>query len=181
MIRTGSGALLAACAAFALAAGAGQERAGAPDQTFVTKAVQGGLAEVNLGTIASKQATDADVVKFAKQMVTDHTKANKELLKLANQKRYTVPRTMDEEHEKMRKKLLKMTGSEFDRAYMEGQVKDHKDTIALFEKEAKDGKDEDLRKWAKDTLPTLREHLKMAEKLHDRLGGGKGAAKPGDR
>lgn len=151
------------------------------DQTFVTKAAQGGLAEVNHSNLATKQASDAEVVKFAKQMIADHTKANKELMKLADQKKLTVPKTMGDEHEKMQKKLAKLTGAEFDRAYIEGQVKDHKDTIALFEKQAKSGEDADLRQWAKDKLPALRDHLKMAQKVHDRLKGGKGGTKTADR
>jgi putative membrane protein len=68
-------------------------------------------------------------------------------------------------------KLAKATGAEFDRAYMAGQVKDHEDAVALFEKESKDGKDQKLRAWAKETLPTLRHHLKMAREINKTLGG----------
>jgi len=141
------------------------------DQQFVTKAGEGGLAEVNLGNLAAKRASDSAVKKFAEHMVKDHTKANKELDSLGDSRKFTLPKTMDAEHKKMMDKLGKLSGAEFDRAYMEGQVKDHEETVALFEKEAKNGKDEELRGWAKKTLPTLRMHLKMARETYKNLGG----------
>jgi len=147
------------------------------DQHFAKKATAGGLAEVNLGNLAAKQASDPAVKRFATHMVKDHSKANKELLKLANAKKISVATTMGAEHKKLMDKLGKLSGAEFDRVYMEGQVKDHKDTIALFEKEAKNGTDEDLRDWAKKTLPTLRMHLKMAQKVQDGLKGSKGGSR----
>jgi len=143
------------------------------DQTFVHKATAGGLAEVNLGAIAVKQANDPAVKKFGAMMIKDHDKANKELLDLANRKNLKSAPSMDGEHEKLSAKLLKLTGAEFDREYMAGQVKDHEVTVALFEKQAKGGKDEDLRAWAKKTLPDLRHHLKMAKNIHGKLGGDK--------
>jgi len=145
------------------------------DQTFVHKATAGGLAEVNHGTIAAKQASAPAVKEFAEKMVQDHEKANKELLSLANKKELKSARSMDAKHEKMSAKLLKLSGAEFDREYMAGQVKDHEETIALFENEAKNGKDEELSAWAKKTLPDLRHHLKMAKAVQGKLEGGKGS------
>jgi putative membrane protein len=144
------------------------------DPQFVMLASAGGMAEVNMGNLAVKQASSADVKKFAQQMITDHTKANRELLALANRKRLKAASAMDAEHRQMRDRLAKMSGAEFDREYMAGQVKDHVDTVALFEKQARDGQDADLKKWATDTLPHLREHLRMAREIHGRLTGEKG-------
>jgi len=153
-----------------LTAAQGDESAsGTSDQQFVLKASAGGLAEVNMGEAALKHATNPEVKKFARKMVEDHTKANKELLSLADQKKITPATSMDAEHEKMSARLLKLSGAEFDRAYMAGQVKDHEVTVALFEKEAKGGQDADLKGWAKNTLPHLRTHLKMAKQIHDKL------------
>jgi len=142
------------------------------DKEFVLKASGAGLAEVNFGNLAVKNATNADVKKFAEHMVTDHTKANKELLDLTDKKRLKVADRMDDEHAKAFRKLAKLSGSAFDREYMAGQVKDHEEAVKLFEKEAKNGKDEDLRKWAETTLPTLKEHLKMAKETQGKVKGG---------
>jgi len=142
------------------------------DQHFVTKASGAGLGEVNLGNLAAKKATNPAVKKFAERMVADHTKANAELIRLANKKSLKVASEMTADDQKCWDKLLKMNGADFDREYMTSQVKDHKEAVSLFEKESKDGKDEDLKKWAKTTLPALREHLKMAQDIHDKVKGG---------
>jgi len=141
------------------------------DQQFVMKASAGGLAEVNLGRLAAKAASDPAVKKFGKHMVMDHEKANKELLDLANKQKFSVAPRMDAEHQKLFDKLSKTTGAAFDREYMAGQVKDHEETVALFEKQAKNGKVEQLKKWAEKTLPTLRDHLKMAKEINGNLKG----------
>jgi len=139
------------------------------DDQFVLKASADGLAEVNLGRLAAKQATNPEVKKFGKHMVEDHSKANKELITLANKKRLKVAPTMDATHTQMFRKLSALKGAAFDREYMAGQLKDHKTAVSLFDSQSKNGKDEDLRKWAEKTLPTLREHLKMAQEVHGNL------------
>ena len=174
--------LLAATFTVASLARADDEKKGGKDQDFVTKAAQGGIAEVAAGKVASKRASNDDVKMFAKMMVDDHTKANKELMKLAG-KKYDVPKKTDEEHEKELATLKKLTGVVFDRTYMAGQVKDHKEAVELFAKEAKDGSDPELKKWAEKTLPALRKHLKKAQEVHGKLKGGTGTgtSKPGDK
>jgi len=142
------------------------------DATFVFKASAGGLAEVNLGTLAARRASDPSVKRFAQKMVDDHEKANKELLERANKARLPAAPRMDAMHEKMAETLAALSGPAFDREYMAGQVKDHEVTVALFEKESKNGKNEDLKTWAEKTLPDLREHLKMARDIHGKLKGG---------
>jgi putative membrane protein len=158
-------------AALVLCAAAADEGA-LDDKTFVEKASAAGLAEVNAGRLAEKQASSADVKKFAKMMVEDHTKANKELNKLADGKRFKVATRMTKEHQVMADKLAKLDGAQFDREYMAGQVKDHEEAVALFEKQAKSGTDADLKNWAEKTLPTLKKHLKMAKEIKDKLKGG---------
>jgi len=143
------------------------------DQDFVTKAAASDMAEINISRIAVKNASDEGVKKFAQQMIDDHTKTSKELLELVNKKKLKTPERMDAEHDRMAKKLGTLKSTEFDRAYMTGQVKDHETAVALFERQSKDGKDDDLKAWAKKTLPHLREHLKMARDLSKKVGGDK--------
>jgi len=150
-----------------------KEKAATSDQDFVNKAVQSDLAEINLSRLAVKSARDADVKKFAQKMIDDHSKTSEELLKLVNKKQWKAPKGMDAEHDRLAKRLESLSGAAFDAAFMEGQVKDHETAVALFEAQSKDGKDEDLRAWAKKTLPDLRHHLKMARELRDKVGGDK--------
>jgi len=138
---------------------------GDTDKTFVHKASAAGLAEVNLSTLASRRARNEDVRKFAQHIITDHTKANQELNRLADRKKLPVAQTMDKKHQEAETKLAKLEGADFDRQYIHQMVEDHRQAVSLFENESKNGKDEDLKAWAGKTLPGLREHLKMAQKL----------------
>lgn len=133
------------------------------DQEFVKDAAQGGMLEVKLGKLATEHAGNDAVKKFGQRMVDDHSKANKELKDLAAKKGITLPTSLDQKHQTMIDKLSKMNGADFDRAYMSAMVKDHQDDVAEFETEARNGKDADIKAWAAKTLPTLREHLKLAQ------------------
>lgn len=141
-----------------------------PDRRFMTEAAQGGMAEVELGRIAAERASNEEVKRFGQRMVDDHTKANQELMQLAQSKGVALPTEMDSSHRSMRDRLGKLSGAEFDREYMRGQVKDHEKTVALFEREAQQGKDAEAKAWAEKTLPTLREHLQQARDLATKTG-----------
>src|SRR5262245_26415784 len=143
------------------------------DEEFVMKASAAGLAEVNAGRVAAKRASSAQAKEFAERVVKDHAKANKELLALADKKRYKVARTMDAKHRETFDKLIRLSGADFDREYVEGQVKEHEKAVALFEKQSTSGKDEKLKEWATKTLPTLKEHLRMAKDVKEKVGRGK--------
>jgi putative membrane protein len=146
------------------------------DEAFMRQAAMSNMAEVELGRLAARQAASADVRQFGERMVDDHTKAGGELKSLASKQNVTLPAELDQKHQAMQDKLAKMKGEDFDRAYMQHMVSAHREAVKLFETEAKSGRDEDTRAWAKKTLPTLQQHLKMAEDLNRK--GGKGGASP---
>jgi putative membrane protein len=148
------------------------------DAQFVLKASGAGMAEVDMGNLGVKQATNTEVKKFAQKMVEDHTKANRELMDLAGRKNLKATDEMPAEHQKMRERLAQMKGEEFDREYMGMMVKDHVEAVALFEKQSRSGQDEDLKKWAAQTLPTLRDHLRMAQEINRKVGGKDPGQKP---
>jgi putative membrane protein len=141
------------------------DRKAITDKEFAYKASEGGLGEVNLSLLAKDRASGAEVRKFAQQMVEDHGKANKELLALANKKQLPLAPRMGQRHQQMAAKLARLSGAEFDRTYMTGQVKEHEEAEALFEAQAKGGQDQELKAFAEKHLPTIREHLKMAREL----------------
>jgi putative membrane protein len=132
------------------------------DREFVKDAAMAGMAEVEAGRLALQKASSPAVKQFAQKMVDDHTAANAELMKLAQSKGAAPPTELDRAHRKDMEGLEKRSGEDFDRAYMKMQVSDHQKAVSLFEKQAKNGKDAELRQWAESKLPTLREHLKMA-------------------
>jgi len=143
------------------------------DRKFMQKAASDGIAEVQLGTLARDKAASDEVKSFANRMVTDHSKANDQLKSIAASKGVELPADTDKSHKKKMDKLGKLTGPEFDRAYMKEMVSDHKKDVSAFRKEAKSGKDGDVKGFASQTLPTLEEHLAMAQKTNDVVQGSK--------
>ena len=136
---------------------------------------------MELGQIAQQKAQNPQVKEFAGRMVQDHGKANEELKTLASSKGVQVPGETDRSHKHKAESLNKKSGDKFDHEYMDEMVKDHKKDVKEFEKQAKNAKDADVRSFASKTLPTLQEHLKMAQAAQRAVkGGGKSAAaKPG--
>jgi putative membrane protein len=154
---------LAAAPAFAAQKTASRARTSS-DQTFVKKAAQGGLAEVELGKLASDKASNQQVKDFGKKMVDDHGKANDELKSLAQSKNITLPTDLSAQDKALRDRLAKLSGAAFDRAYMQAMLKDHRTDVSEFRTESKKaGADPDVKQWAAKTLPTLESHLKMAQ------------------
>lgn len=141
------------------------------DREFVENAAKGGMAEVDLGKFAQEHASNPQVKDFAARMVQDHSKANEELRSLAQAKGVTMPAgaSLKDNHEMS--KLAKLTGADFDREYMDHMVKDHEKDVKEFQKEAGKAKDADVKNFAANTLPTLQEHLKIAQDTDAQVSG----------
>lgn len=129
----------------------------------MNKAAQGGMAEVELGKLAQQKAFSQAVKDFGSQMEKDHTKANDELKQLAAKENVTLPTDLAAKDQALKSRLEKMSGAQFDKAYMDHMVRDHKVNVQEFKREANSGKDPEIKKWASDTLPTLEHHLHMAQ------------------
>ena len=143
----------------------GSSQLSAADQTFVKKAAQGGMAEVELGKLATQKASSEDVKKFGQRMVDDHTKANDQLKQIAGNKGVTLPTDLDSKDQALKDRLSKLDGDKFDQAYMKNMVRDHTKDVSEFRKESTSGKDSDLKSFASQTLPTLEDHLKEAKNI----------------
>src|SRR5262245_58656000 len=133
------------------------------DSEFVKDAAQGGLMEVQLGKLAQDKASDEKVKEFGKRMEQDHGKANAELNKIASDKGIKLSADLDKKHKSKIDKLAKLSGAEFDRRFMQDMVSDHKEDIKKFQREADRGKDSAVKQFSTQALPTLKEHLQLAE------------------
>ena len=140
------------------------------EQIFINQTATEGMAEVEMGKVASDHALSSEVRQFAAQMISDHTKANEELEKIASEKLLRVPKDLDAEHKAKIDILRKKTGAEFDKSYMQAQVSDHDKMQQLLAAEATNGKNADLKKFAVKILPTVREHYQMAKELEAKVG-----------
>ena len=125
------------------------------DVSFIQKAASGGQQEVENGKMAEKQGKSADVKSIGARMVADHTRANKELTALANQKGVKF--------DTRGVRAQNSGAADFDRQYLKLLEMDHKNDIAEFQQEAKSGDDRDVKAWASKTLPMLKQHLAMVE------------------
>lgn len=135
------------------------------DAEFAQKAAKGGKHEVDGAKFAAGRASNAAVKAFANKLVKDHTAANNELMSMMKKKQIAIAA----EDKPMPEPWREQTGAAFDRAYIEHAITEHEKDIALFEAEAKDGGDAELKAWAAKKLPTLREHLKAAQDLKAKL------------
>ena len=147
------------------------EQSSAAAKEFVAQAGTSGLAEVEMGELGAKKATNGQVKAFAKQIVADHTKANEELVTVSKGKGVQVPSSRTSLHKATIEKFQQQeAGKNFDRDYMEQMVQDHKADVELFETAADDEKlDFVLRNYATATLPALRDHLKQAQTIQSKL------------
>ncbi len=135
------------------------------DKKFVKEAALGGLTEVQLGKLAAQKASRDDVKQFGQKMVDDHTKANDQLKEIASKDGVTVPDALDAKHQARVEKLSKLSGPEFDKAYVKDQLKDHETDVKEFQTEAQNGTDPNIKSFASSTLPILQEHLTMVKSL----------------
>lgn len=169
-------ALFGATAATAQSTGAAPAAAQAAaslnndDRDFIQKAGISGMAEVELGKLAQQRGADAQVKSFGEKMVQDHSKAGDELARLAAAKGVQIP-PMDRKHKNAAEKLGKKSGADFDRAYMDLMLDEHKNDVKLFEKASRSAKDSDVRTFAANTLPTLQMHLQHAQTTRDAVKG----------
>ena len=138
------------------------------DQHFVMEAYEGGMAEVALGQLATEKASNPKVKEFGQRMVTDHGKANDELKSIASKKNLTLPTEVDSKHQAAYDKLAKLSGSDFDKAYIDAMVKDHDEDVKEFKKATSTaGMDADLKAWAEKTLGVIQEHDHLAHQDKD--------------
>jgi putative membrane protein len=135
------------------------------DKKFVKDAALGGMAEVELGKLATQKAASEAVKQFGQKMVDDHTKANDQLKEVASKENITIPDSLDSKHQSRIEKLSKLSGPDFDKAYIKDQVKDHKQDVSEFKNEANAGSDPNVKQFASNTLPILEQHLTMAKDL----------------
>jgi Predicted outer membrane protein len=135
-----------------------------PDRKFADQAAEGSAMEVHLAQIAQQKSNSDAVKQLAQKIEQDHTQAGKELADLAKMRAVDLP-TTETKHTVVIDKFSNLAGAQFDKAYIKMMVQDHKKDIREFERYASNGMDTDLKAFASKTLPTLREHLRMAEEL----------------
>jgi putative membrane protein len=137
------------------------------DRTFAKKAASAGLAEVAITQHTMDKATSAEVKKLAEHLHKDHARANEELKAIAALKGIALPAAPEGEKKAEVEQVGGLSGADLDRTVLQKLETSHRESIKLFEREASEGADPELKGFASKTLPTLREHLKMVEAAAD--------------
>lgn len=145
-------------------AGSSAQHTSSRDDKFVKEALVGGTFEVQAGQLALKNASAPEVRELAQRIVQDHKRAGEKLKAITRQ---SGDAKLDSEHQKRLDQLSKLSGNEFDRKYSEMMVAAHKKDIKAFEKEAERGSDAQVKQFAAETLPVLKDHLWMAQLASD--------------
>jgi len=153
-----------------LAIKAANAQAPDPDTTarhFLIMASIGNLQEVNAGKLAVQKATTADIKSFGQMMITDHSNGEKQLLKLAQARGIQLPAAATDIPPNDLN-LAKASGDEFDRLYIHAMASGHRSTVMMFQNYAVTGKDPQVKAFAQQMLPTLKEHLAAIKALDEK-------------
>ncbi len=144
--------------------------ASAADKMFVKKAMAGGMAEVELGQLAAQKGNSDDVKQFGQKMVDDHSKLNDQMKPVASQLGVTPPGSMPPAEKALETRLKGLSGDAFDKAYIQAMVKDHRQDLMEFKKEASTAKSSAVKDAASQGEQVVSEHLKMAEQIAKKHG-----------
>lgn len=139
------------------------------DTHFAIAAMNGGTTEVILGRMAIKKGKSKEVKNFGAMMVKDHSKANDKLMKLIKEKNISLHLLPEKQEQELIGKLSQKSGSDFDRAYVDAMVNDHKEDVKEFTTQTKKLQDPDLKKFAIKTLPVLQNHLDEINAIQGRM------------
>lgn len=138
------------------------------DIEFLGKAAQTDMTEVQAAVIASSRALTSSTKLLANTLATDHVVNTDDLRALAATKGVALPTQLDSKHQSELDDLQNVDANKFDAAYAKAMTEGHKDAVELFEKTSKKSKDADIRSFAKNTLPTLQQHLDMAKHINEK-------------
>lgn len=140
------------------------------DSEFLVDAASGGMMEVEAGKLAINKASSPQVKEFGQRMVDEHSQANQKLMELAETKNITLPNSMSDKHQEKVDGLTEASDADFDKEYMNLMDESHMETIEMYEETSENANDTDIKAFATETLPTLRNHHQVAESMKETMG-----------
>jgi len=135
------------------------------DKAFAREALLSGLAELELAKLAEQKASSDAVRQFAKQLADDFGRNDDELRRIADENEFSLPETLDAKHEADIEVLAKLSGPEFDRAFLRAFLKENKRDYESFQNEGWNGMYRNARNFAWRSLPTMKKDVKAAKAL----------------
>jgi len=160
---------MAALALLVVAQAARADHEPTTQQEFLAKAIETDMAEVKLGELALKQASNDDVKRFARKMIDAHSKHRDMLLEKARATKLAVVEGLDKEHQEKRDRLSKLEGKDFDREYMKCMVEGHEKALKMYQTWSKKVEDKDLASLSEKTISDVKEHLEQAREVWNKV------------
>lgn len=136
------------------------------DKKFAKDAALGAMTNVELAKMAVQKAASPEVKQYGQKVVDEQTKANQQLKEVATKENISVPDALDTKQQSRIDKLSKLSGPNFDKAYLKNQLKDEESQVRDFTDEAKGGTDPVIKGFASSTLPSLQQQFEMAKNLN---------------
>jgi putative membrane protein len=143
----------------------GDPTGGMQDKAFVHEALQGGMAEVQLGQLAAEKGSSPDVKQFGQKMADDHTKLGDQMKQVADQVGVKPPKDISKKDKELLSKLQGLSGAQFDNAYITAMVKDHKKDLDAFKSEAQQGQTPAVQQAAQQGGQIIAQHLQMIQQI----------------
>lgn len=139
------------------------------DRNFIAKAAYSNISEIKAGQLATDSAITDSVKLFGKMMIQEHLQAEIDLDSVRIHWNVSLPTTSDPDHQAELTRLQALSGLQFDTSYINSQITDHQNTIALFEDEINNGTSANVRSYASKYLPKIQMHLQLAETIKSRF------------
>ena len=133
---------------------------------FIRDAIEGNLFEIKAGELAQSKGERPTVREFGAMLAKDHAQARSKSEQAAKAIGAKVPTTPSETQRALLNTLSKLNGDAFDTRFIQAMHDDHLRDIARYETQSKQGTDA-VAKYATETLPTLRDHLKAVQGLQN--------------
>ncbi|MCL5744975.1 MAG: DUF4142 domain-containing protein [Acidobacteria bacterium] len=148
---------------------------------WLDNAVRGNLAEVQMAQLAESKAENPAVKQYAQRIVQDHDQLQSQLQNVARQFNVNLPDTPDRKQQQEMNRLKALSGAQFDKVYMQHMIRDHRKDVNDFQREANRGATPEIKNLASQSLPTLQEHLRLAQQTYSQIGGNTGTASRSSR
>ncbi len=135
------------------------------DRMFVKNALQGGMAEVQLGQLTLQKSNNEQIKQFAQKMIDDHSKLGDQMKPVAQQIGVDLPTEISKKDKATIAKLQALSGSAYDQAYVKDMVKDHKKDLSEFQMEASTGQDQAVKDAASQGSQVIAQHLQLIQQI----------------
>ena len=164
------GSIIGMCIFFMLIVSPDIVAATEPPASFLNHAAEGQQQEIELGQLAVQKAGNDQVKQFGARMIQDHQKAKQEVQQLASSEGIRLESRTSESHHKMKTHLEKLSGKDFDHAYMTAMLSEHAQELRELQEHALVEKNNKIREWAAGAVPVVKEHLGKATTIASSLG-----------